>query len=357
MSFELKNNKPIEIFCGTGGVGKTTLATSRALYLASIGKKVLLITIDPARRLKQILHLEESSAGETATVPLSIFGEGYGEKTLDALLMNPAKTLKRLGEQSKTEKEFENRIIKILSRPHGGMNEILATVEVQYQLNQKAYDTIILDTPPGKHFLDFLDASHKIKQFFDSSFVDIFKFLGKNFENKPSKAKKIMGLIVSSGIKKLLSYLEKVTGPDFVNTFVDAIVALYKNKDQFLYALDFQEGLTKKNTSNWYLVTSAEQNKINEAKDLQHHAKIFLHEDSYLAINKCLSPYLNQWKTDNSRTLTHVKKTMLERENRLKQMAHQSFAKTLDFPEVLGPTPEEHVQELSKAWSKWESPQ
>lgn len=348
----MPENKKIEIFCGTGGVGKTTLATSRAAFLAENGKKVLLVTIDPARRLKQILHLNESDAGEVKRISLKNIHPEFGAGEFSALLMNPSITLGRLGKLSNTTRELDNKIIKILCRPHGGMNEILATIEVQFQLDSNEYDTIVLDTPPGKHFLDFLEASQKIKNFFDASFVEIFKYLGKNFESTPSKAKKIMGLIVSSGVKKLLSYLEKVTGPDFVGLFVDAIVALYKNKDYFLKALDFQQGLARKEVSNWVLVTSAEQSKVHEAEDLQHHAKSFLHQDNFLAVNKCLEKYLIEWNTDENVTLSKVKSTMLERENRLKLMAKSNFENSLFFPEVMGPTPEEHVLTLTRAWSK-----
>ena len=64
--------KSFEIFCGTGGVGKTTLAASRALAQASTGLRVLLITIDPARRLKDLLGLSENSIGEVTTVSVWI---------------------------------------------------------------------------------------------------------------------------------------------------------------------------------------------------------------------------------------------------------------------------------------------
>ena len=71
--------KPIEIFCGTGGVGKTTLASSRALYWALKGKKVLLITIDPARRLKEVLNLNDQKSGEIEKVNSSLFKPYLGD--------------------------------------------------------------------------------------------------------------------------------------------------------------------------------------------------------------------------------------------------------------------------------------
>ena len=65
------STKSFEIFCGTGGVGKTTLATARALNLAKSGKRVLLITIDPAKRLKDLLNLTGDSVGEVTPVELA----------------------------------------------------------------------------------------------------------------------------------------------------------------------------------------------------------------------------------------------------------------------------------------------
>ena len=146
--------KKLEIFCGTGGVGKTTLATSRALFLGSKGKRVLLITIDPAKRLKQILNIKDQNAGKIETISSKLF-TGFDDNnfTISALLMSPKATLCKILNVN----SIDNNVLNILTRPHGGMNEILSLVEVQFHIQEGKYDTIILDTPPGKHFIDFLN--------------------------------------------------------------------------------------------------------------------------------------------------------------------------------------------------------
>jgi len=117
------HTKSFEIFCGTGGVGKTTLATARALSQASTGLRVLLITIDPAKRLKDLLKLTGDSIGEVTPVEVK-------DIKLNALLMSPEKTIQRMAQKYQTPDLASNRIVKILSKPYGGMNEILSLVEV-----------------------------------------------------------------------------------------------------------------------------------------------------------------------------------------------------------------------------------
>lgn len=353
----MKSFKPIEIFCGTGGVGKTTLASSRALYLAHQGAKVLLITIDPAKRLKQVLKMEDSAEGEVKTIPCELFIDKLGDiesagKTFDALLLSPAKTFQKISEHVEEAVNHDNIILKTLTKPYGGMNEIMAIVEVERQLKTGLYDTIVLDTPPGKHFIDFLDSSKKIQRFFDSSFVDIFRYMGKNVADKTSAPTKFLKSLISSGVKKLLSYLEKVTGKDFVEVFVDAVINIYRNKDGFIEALQFGEKLKNKNFSNWYLVTSVDQMKLAEATSLKNSASDYMHEDSFLALNRCLERELTAWDTQGDSELERFKQSMLGREMELKKYAQSEGETVLEFSEIFQINPEEHVAALATQWQK-----
>ncbi|MEA9355237.1 ArsA-related P-loop ATPase [Bacteriovorax sp. PP10] len=338
-------NKKVELFCGTGGVGKTTVATARAVSLAREGRRVLLVTIDPAKRLKQILNLPDVDDGAVNTISLDLF-DGDKNQTFDAMLMSPGATLKRIAIKKGLEKEFESTIIKTLSRPYGGMNEIMSIIEVQYQLERNVYDTIILDTPPGKHFIDFLESSEKIKNFFDKSFLEIFEYLGRSIHGG-SKSKNIFTLMISTGVKKLLSYLEDVTGADFVMEFIDAVLALYKSRDSFLNALDFQKQLKNENFSNWFLVTSVEQQKIDEAQGLKNQAEHFIHNDFFLVINKCLTPYLNAWQPALNTPLYRLKTGLVLREANLTEFASKNFRNVLKFHEINNPSPLEHVKGLA----------
>jgi anion-transporting ArsA/GET3 family ATPase len=346
-------NTKIEIFCGTGGVGKTTLATSRALALSAKNKKVLLITIDPSKRLKQILNLKDSDAGEKHFVEFNDDLISNEKVTFDAILMSPTHTFKEMN--LLTEKP--NKILEILMRPNGGMNEIMAIIEVQKHINSKLYDVIVLDTPPGKHFLDFLKATQKIDRFFDKSFIELFKFFGKKFTNTKIgfTPKKVLGLVVSTGLKKLLKYLELVTGKEFVEEFVDAIFTLYNNKEKFVAALSFQKHIENDSAYELFLVASTEQQKLDEILEIQKKSSHFSSEKTSVLINKS-----NKKRLDlvDERTLTDDEKNILSYfkllEDKVNDFSNKYFGKFKTFEESLSTSPKQQVFDLVQEWEGYD---
>ena len=333
--------KPVEIFCGTGGVGKTTLATSRAVNLASQGKRILLITIDPAKRLKEILSLADNQG-----IPQKITSSQLSfteEFSFDAMLMNPEVTMKRIyGETT------PHRILDIITRPYGGMNEIMSVIEVQYQLDSGKYDCIVLDTPPGRHFIDFLNSTQKIERFFNNNMMGIFQYL--NTPGRIFKSKGILSLI--SGIDKVLQYLEKITGAKFVGEFVNAVSFLYKNKDFFLQSLKFQKTLCQKEYAYWFLITSVEQQKTTAARQLYEKTREIMQNNMILVINKSLRLHLESWNPPAGSPVKSLRDSMQRKENRIKEFICDDFAKVVEFPEVLAASPGEHVRELVGYWNK-----
>ena len=163
--------------------------------------------------------------------------------------------------------------------------------------------------------------------------------------------KRLMTMVVSTGVKKLLSYLQKVTGGKFIEDFMEAVGAIYTSKDSFLSAINLQKELKDHNKANWYLVTSVDQNKLKEAIELQDHAKDLLDEKTFIILNKCLQEKLDQWEPQESDILaTKLKRSFAHRENDLKDFMKSKFANVLEFNEVLKVSPLDHVTDLSMQW-------
>jgi hypothetical protein len=158
-------------------------------------------------------------------------------------------------------------------------------------------------------------------------------------------------MVISGGVKKLLGYLQRVTGGKFIEDFMDAIGAIYETKDIFLGALKLQRELRNPQTANWFLVTSVDQSKIKEALSLSSNAKELLSNQSYVILNKCLSKKLENWHpTLNERLALSLKESFVEKENNLKTIIHKKFNNVLEFPEILKLSPTEQVLDLVSSW-------
>lgn len=343
-------NKTFELFFGTGGVGKTTISCARAIALCQQGQRVLLMTIDPAKRLKEVLGLNDQSSGEIIKLS-SLPGFSPWSGSLDVLLMDPEKTIQKMSKSSLGSFDLaKNRIVKVLTKPNGGMNEILSLVELEEHFQSGNYDCVVLDTPPGAHFLDFLGSIDKMRKFFDSTFVEIFTSLGK--KNTSNEKSSLFSKMVGTGVKKLLDQLEKVAGEKFVQDFLSALEVIYQSQAAFKKGLEIEKRLMDSSLSHWYLVTSTEQGKVKEALEMIRGATKKLNQKLDLVLNKSLSLLIEEWDPKDLRSL-ELKKSLLTREQNLLSFSKNYFEKSLSFPDVVSPSPLEHIKELSKHWNQY----
>ena len=157
--------RSILVCCGSGGVGKTTAAAVLALEAARMGRRAVVVTIDPAKRLADALGLE----GLTGT-PSQIEGDWSGE--LWALMLDTKSTFDDLVVANASSPEqgrriLDNRFYRNIAGALSGTQEYMA-MEKLYELHQRTdFDLVVVDTPPTRNALDFIDAPRRLTRFLD----------------------------------------------------------------------------------------------------------------------------------------------------------------------------------------------
>lgn len=254
---------------GSGGVGKTTTAAALALRAAMDGKRTLVLTIDPARRLANSLGLKELGNEETRIDPalfekagLTPRGEMWAmmldlKHTWDGLVSAQAKT----PEQAKAI--LGNKLYQTLSTAMAGSLEYMAMEKVYEVYNSRRFDVVVLDTPPTSNALDFLHAADRILDVLDNNAMKIV--LGPML-----KAGKVgfRFLAVPAGL--VLRTLARFTGADFLRDLTEFMLAFEGMYEGFKDRAAKVKALLTSRDAAFVLVTSPNPLTIQEA--------LFFHE-------------------------------------------------------------------------------
>lgn len=171
---ELVQTRKLLVCVGSGGVGKTTTAASLALAGAIAGRRTLVLTIDPARRLANSLGLQEFGNTE---VRIDLGPEVKGE--LWAMMLDAPSTLRDVirkvaKDDAQRDAVYNNRIFKAISGSFSGSQEYMATERLYDVHVSGRYDLIVLDTPPVKNALDFLESPGRLVKFLDRQIMKWF---------------------------------------------------------------------------------------------------------------------------------------------------------------------------------------
>ena len=206
---ELLEGVSICVCVGSGGVGKTTTAAAIAAGMAARGHRVAVLTIDPAKRLADSLGLEELGNDERRVDPALFERAGVdpGGGELWATMLDVKATFddvvaRHAPDEESKRRILENRIYRRLSGTLAGSQEYMA-MERLYEIHERGeYDLVVLDTPPSRNALDFLDAPRRLVQFIEGRAIRLFlrpaglgmRVAGRGFAIVSSLLRRLTGL-------------------------------------------------------------------------------------------------------------------------------------------------------------------
>ena len=201
---EIIAQKKLLICVGSGGVGKTSMAAAIGVDAARRGRRVLVLTIDPARRLANSLGLERFGNQETR-INLAELGQTTGE--LWAMMLDPQRTfdelIKRVAKDPDRQKAIlENHVYQNITDTIVGNQEYMATEKLYDVVSSGRYDLVVLDTPPVKNALDFLESPGRMARFVDKR---IMKWFLTPYDEGRVFGRLLMG--TSAVLFRLLSYI------------------------------------------------------------------------------------------------------------------------------------------------------
>ncbi len=257
---DLLDGKRICICAGSGGVGKTTTSAAIALGMAARGAKVAVVTIDPARRLANALGVEELQNEPHRVEPERLTGRGLEiDGELWAMMLDPKRTFDELIERvapdaARAEEIKANRVYRELSTAVSGSQEFTAIAKL-YELDREhEFDLLVLDTPPSRNALDFLDAPQRLNSFLEGRAL-------KAFMRPTGLGMRVLG----RGATPLLAGLRRVTGVDLVTDLGTFFQLLGDMTTDFSERATQVEELLRAGTTAFVLVTLAEREPIDEA--------------------------------------------------------------------------------------------
>lgn len=252
----------IIICAGSGGVGKTTTSAAIALGMAARGRKVCVLTIDPAKRLADSLGLKELGNEASQVDPALLEAQGVdtsdggelwammldAKETFDALIARHAE------DAEARDRVLNNRIYQQISGALAGSQEYMA-MEKLFELHSEGrFDLLVLDTPPSRNALDFLDAPQRLTQFIEGKSLQVFI--------KPTG---FAARVASRGTGVALSVLKRIVGFDLLADLSEFFTAFSGMIDGFQDRAHRVSSLLADDCTSFLIICGPQGEPIEEA--------------------------------------------------------------------------------------------
>jgi anion-transporting ArsA/GET3 family ATPase len=248
----------IVVCCGSGGVGKTTTAAALALRAAEVhGRRTVVLTIDPARRLAQSLGLTELS--NTPRQVKGVYASNGGE--LHAMMLDMKRTFDEVvlthTDEKRASEIFANPFYQAMSSTFSGTQEYMA-MEKLGQLHAKdEWDLIVVDTPPSRSALDFLDAPQRLSRFLDGKMLRILLV--------PARSGRSMFSLVTASFGVFSRAVTKILGSQLLSDLSGFIAGLDSTFGGFRERADRTYRILQAPETAFFVVAVPEPDAIREA--------------------------------------------------------------------------------------------
>ena len=243
----------VVVCCGAGGVGKTTTAAAMALRAAEYGRTVVVLTIDPAKRLAQALGIKD--LGNTPQrVPLA--PEVTGE--LHAMMLDMRRTFDEMVVQysgpGRADAILENQFYQTVATSLAGTQEYMAMEKLGQLLAEDKWDLVVVDTPPSRNALDFLDAPKRLGSFMDSRLWRMLLAPGRG-----------IGRLVTGVVGLAMKAMSTVLGSQMLSDAAGFVQSLDATFGGFREKADRTYELLKRRGTQFVVVSAAEPDALREA--------------------------------------------------------------------------------------------
>jgi anion-transporting ArsA/GET3 family ATPase len=243
----------VVVCCGAGGVGKTTTAAAMALRAAEYGRKVVVLTIDPAKRLAQALGIKD--LGNTPQrVPLA--PEVTGE--LFAMMLDMRRTFDEMVVEysgpGRAQAILDNQFYQTVATSLAGTQEYMAMEKLGQLLAQDRWDLVVVDTPPSRNALDFLDAPKRLGSFMDGRLWRLLLAPGRG-----------IGRLVTGVVGLAMKAMSTILGSQMLSDASAFVQSLDSTFGGFREKADRTYELLKRRGTQFVVVSAAEPDALREA--------------------------------------------------------------------------------------------
>jgi anion-transporting ArsA/GET3 family ATPase len=243
----------VVVCCGAGGVGKTTTAAAMALRAAEYGRTVVVLTIDPAKRLAQALGVSDLG-NSPQRVPLAPEVSGQ----LHAMMLDMRRTFDEMVVQysgpDRAQSILDNQFYQTVATSLAGTQEYMAMEKLGQLLSEDRWDLVVVDTPPSRNALDFLDAPKRLGSFMDSRLWRILLGSGRG-----------IGRLVTGAVGLAMRAMSTILGSQMLSDAASFVQSLDATFGGFREKADRTYALLKRRGTKFVVVSAAEPDALREA--------------------------------------------------------------------------------------------